>query len=310
MFSSGKILILGYGPVGAVLYQQLIAQGRPCVVAQRTQPASIAGENFISCDVLNRDAVISATKGVATLVCTLGLPYASKIWQAQWPVAMANMLAACEATGARFVFLDNLYMYGPQTTPLTEDMPLTCYGRKPRVRAAITKQWQEAHMAGRVKAVAVRASDFFGAGIARSLLGETFFGALAKGKPALTLGSADLLHDVAYVPDVARALISLIDAADGCYGQAWHVPCAPVRSLRAHLAMGAKALGVAPKLMALPHIAMPLLGLFMPFVGELYEMRFQTNRDYLVSHEKFGAKFWRDATPFEDSIPRTALSFR
>ena len=39
--------------------------------------------------------------------------------------------------GARFVFADKLYMYGPVTVPLTETMPLTSYGRKPRIRAEI-----------------------------------------------------------------------------------------------------------------------------------------------------------------------------
>ena len=54
-----------------------------------------------------------------------------------------------------FVFADSLYMYGPQPRPLTEDMPLTSFGKKPRVRAEITRLWQEAR---HVCAVAVRAA--------------------------------------------------------------------------------------------------------------------------------------------------------
>ena len=48
---------------------------------------------------------------------------------------MRSMLEACAKSGARFVFAYNLYMYSPQTGPLTEVLPLTDYGWKPRVRA-------------------------------------------------------------------------------------------------------------------------------------------------------------------------------
>ena len=46
---------------------------------------------------------------------------------------MANVLAACEVNGARLVFVDGLYMLGPQVAPLREDMPLTDQGVKPAI---------------------------------------------------------------------------------------------------------------------------------------------------------------------------------
>ena len=35
--------------------------------------------------------------------------------------------------------MDNLYMYGPVDGPLTEDLPLTTHGKKPAVRAALSR---------------------------------------------------------------------------------------------------------------------------------------------------------------------------
>ena len=61
---------------------------------------------------------------------------------------MANLIDGCAAGGARLVFADNLYEYGPQTRPLTEDMPLTNYGRKPAIRAEVTRLWKSAHDIG------------------------------------------------------------------------------------------------------------------------------------------------------------------
>ena len=104
-------------------------------------------------DVLNPESVLKACIGSEAVICCLGFPYNSRIWQKTWPKAMANLLSACEMAKARFIFADNLYMYGPQTAPLTEDMSLTEFGRKPRVRAEITRLWQAAHRQGRVQAV-------------------------------------------------------------------------------------------------------------------------------------------------------------
>ena len=96
---------------------------------------------------------------------------------------MSNVLAAAEAEQARLLFVDNLYMYGPQTMPLREDMPLQDYGSKPAVRTQITRLWQEAHGTGRVKVTALRAPDFYGPGVTQqSALGEMALGKLAKGQ--------------------------------------------------------------------------------------------------------------------------------
>ncbi len=219
-------------------------------------------------------------------------------------------MADCVAASARLVFVDNLYMYGPQIQPLTEDMPLTTYGIKPRIRAEITKMWQTAHATGKVKVAAVQASDFYGPGVTQSVLGETGLAAMAKGKPALLLGSADLVHDLAYVPDVARATITLLDAPIDAYGQAWHVPCAPARTYRQVLQIGADALGQKLKFSVLPPLMLGLLGLFMPILREMKEMRFQSDRPYRVDASRFAKRFWSDATPFEVGVTKTALAFR
>jgi hypothetical protein len=109
-----------------------------------------------------------------------------------WPKAIGNFVAACEATGARMVFIDNLYMAGPQTTPLVETMPLTSYGVKPAARSAATRIWMEAAAAGRARIAALRAPDFYGPNVGLAFLGDTSIGALAKGKSAFFIGSPDI----------------------------------------------------------------------------------------------------------------------
>jgi nucleoside-diphosphate-sugar epimerase len=107
------------------------------------------------------------------------------------------------------VFLDNLYMYGPQTEPLVETMPLTATGWKPGARSATTRIWMDAAK-GEALITALRAPDFYGPGVGNSFLGDTSIGKFAEGKPAVFVGSPDVLHDYAYVPDIARAATTLL----------------------------------------------------------------------------------------------------
>lgn len=306
-----RILILGHGAVGRETAALFAARGDKVTVAQRHRPAALAPMiDFIGLDACDRDAVIAASTGMDVVVCCLGFPYDSRLWAKFWPSAMGNLLAGCAASGARFIFADNLYMYGPQNRPLVEDMPLTTYGRKPRIRADITRLWQEAHATGKVRCVAVRASDFYGPGVENSVLSEFGVKRLIEGRPALVPYCPDHPHDFAYVPDFARALVTLADAPDADYGEAWHVPNAPTRSLRALLEQAAEMIGTKARITTLPLAVLRLSGLFDRRLYELIEMRFQTDRPYLVDATKFGRRFWNDPTPFDMGLEATIAHYR
>ena len=306
--SANYIVMIGYGPVGRATVALLHARGTRVRVAQRSRPADLPdGVGFTTCDVLDADSVRAAVAGAAQVAVAIGFEYAGAVWSRDWPVAMRNLLDACAAAGARMVFLDNLYMYGPQTAPLVETMALSDHGRKPAARAAITRMWQDD---GRVRVAALRAPDFYGPGVLLSHIGETGLAAIARGKAAMFVFNPDQPHDYAYVPDIGRAMVSLLDADDADFGQAWHMPCAPSLSTRQILALGARHAGVDLKLTTIPRLILPLLARFVPFVRELSEMRFQWDRPYRVDTAKWRARFWSDATPFEQGVAATMASFR
>ena len=306
-----RITVFGYGPTGKATAERLSAQGREIVIAQRSKPAALPkGAAFAACDALDRDSVLAASRGSGQIVVAIGMPYDGKLWREAWPKAIGNFVAACEAAGARMVFIDNLYMYGPQTAPLVETMPLASYGAKPAARSAATRVWMEAAAQGRARVAAVRAPDFYGPDVPLAYLGDPSIGALARGKPAFFVGSPDIPHDYAYVPDIARAATTLLDAPDSAFGQAWHVPCAPVRTTRELLQIAADALGVPLRIRTLPAPLLAPIGLFSPMLREMREMRFQWDRPYRVDASKFAKAFWSDPTPFEAGVREAALSFR
>ena len=305
---TSEILMIGYGPVGRATVALLHARGTPVRVAQRSRPADLPdGVAFTRCDVLDAASVAAAVKGAPQVAVAIGFAYTGPVWERDWPVAMKNLLDACAAEGVRMVFLDNLYMYGPQTEPLVETMKLSDHGRKPAARAKITRMWEQD---GRVKVAALRAPDFYGPGVLLSHVGETGLAAIAKGKAAMFVFNPDVLHDYAYVPDIGRAMVSLLDADDTDFDQVWHMPCAPTLSTRQILALGAKHAGVGLRLTAVPSWLLPMIAPFVSFIRELYEMRFQWNRPYRVDASKWRARFWSDVTPFEEGVAATIASFK
>jgi nucleoside-diphosphate-sugar epimerase len=177
-------------------------------------------------------------------------------------------------------------------------------------RAIKTISSREAHEAGKVLAVAVRAADFYGPDGGTSVISTYGAARLLAGKAATVPYPADQPHDFTYVPDFARALMSLIDAPDDAYGKAWHVPNDAARSLREVLNLAAKLIGVQPRISVLPKPLATILGLFQPELRELNEMRFQWDRPYRVDASKFRARFWSNATPLEQGLQETIAFYR
>jgi len=306
-----RIALVGYGPVGRAIAPLLSAAGKEVRIVQRRAPAEIPrGCSFCSADVEDAAEASRACSDVDAVVCAVGIPYVWRVYARAWPLVMRNLLEACARSGARLVFADSLYMYGPQRRPLVEDMPLTSFGRKPRTRAEVTKLWQDAHAQGRVRAVAVRASDFYGPDVGTSVLSTYGVARLLAGKRALAPYPPDQPHDFTYVPDYARAVATLVDAPDDAYGQAWHVPNAPTRTLRGLLKLAADLAGVRPRISVLPEALAPIIGVLQPQVRELAEMRFQWDRPYLVDASKFATRFWDDPTSFESGLTATIDWYR
>lgn len=304
----GITVILGYGSVGRLVSTTLLEQGDRVCIAQRTRPADLpASVNFTRCDILEPDAVRRAVQGAAQVLLAVSFPYDARVWRTAWPTAMANVVEACAAAGARIVFIDNLYQLGPQNEPRREDMPLSSAGDKPAILADVTRIWMAAK--DRVRVAALRCPDFYGPGVSASHVGDTGFGRVANGKSAMLLAPPDTPHDFAYVPDIARAAVTLLDAPDDAFGQVWNMPCAPTRTPREILKLGADAIGRPLKVTAIPLRLLPLLGLFTRFMREVADVGFTWDRPYVVDASKFKRRFWSDVTPFEVGAPATARSF-
>lgn len=300
-------VVLGAGPVGRALAEHLVRDGQPVRVVTRSGTARVPpGVDTVAADVSNSEAAKKACIDAAVVYSCVGLNYQG--WPERWPPMMKGMLDGAAAAQARFVFMDNCYMYGPTDIPMHEGLPLTEYGRKPATRSKITRMWQDAHNEERLEAAAVRASDFYGAGVSQAALGDLSVGRIAKGKSAQVVGDPDQPHSFTYVPDIARALVT-VGRSEDAMGQAWNVPNAPDQSLRQVLQLFADDLGQKLRVQAMPKPLLNVMALFNADLKELKEMLYQWNRPFHVDASKFEERFWSNPTPFKQGVSESAQSY-
>ena len=307
---SGKQVVFGCnGPIGVELMERLAAAGHEVVgVCRSGESAAPAGARIEAGDVRDAETSARLAAGADVVYGCVGIPY--EAWVNLWPGIVEGLLYAAESVEARLVFADNLYCYGAQNRPLSEDMPFTDYGRKPPLRAKLARTMLEAHRVGRARVALVRASDFYGPRVERAGLGERVFPRLLNGRAVQLLGDPDAIHAFTYAPDFARALALMGAAEDDDYGQAWHVPNAPARTQREVVELAAELAGRPVRISSLRRRTVSLLALFSSTLREVKELMYQWELAYRVDHSKWAARFGDEHTPLEEGLRATLDWYR
>jgi nucleoside-diphosphate-sugar epimerase len=302
--------ILGInGITGKLLAAELRRRGQQVRgVSRRPFPGDW---EHVPADILQPEAVREAIAGSAVVYFCVGLEYNTKVWQAHWLPMIERVIQACIAEGAKLVFLDNVYMYGLVSGPMTEETPMQPVSKKGQVRKAVAEKLLHAFAERGLQGCIARAADFYGPDCEKSMLTATVFENLANGKAAQLLGKPDKVHSYTFVEDIAKAMATLgLDArADG---QVWHLPTAhPPLTGRQIVAHIAQTLGTVPKVMGLGNTMVWLLGWFIPILKEIHEMMYQYNHDYTFSSAKYERVFGDvPPTPYEKGIAQTALWYQ
>jgi nucleoside-diphosphate-sugar epimerase len=225
------------------------------------------------------------------------------------PPIMAGIIEGAAAAGARLVYGDNLYMYGPVSGPLTEDLPYRATGPNGQTRAKLAVTLLEAHQTGKVRATIGRASDFYGPNALQSTLGERVFVPALAGKAAQVLGNPDMPHTYTFIGDFARGLVTLGER-DEALGQVWHIPSAETVTTRRLVEMIFSELGAPTRLAVAPMFAISVMALFNPTMRAVKEQLYQSTQPFVVDHSKFARAFGSRHTPHLEAIRQTLDWFR
>lgn len=299
--------ILGAGgPISNALTKELEAQGFPVrLVSRRKVETRTPATTWVGADLKDEKALVAAVTGASVIYMCAGLQYNKKVWAVEWPLIIRNVVKAAQATGARLIFFDNVYMYGHVQGPMTEETPYRPGSVKGAIRTDVAKYVMGEVAKGTLRASIARAADFYGAETKNSFFDMLVLDKYAKGQKAMWMGDPNSLHSFTYVPDAAKALY-LLGAHPETDGQVWHMPTAPALKGTEFLALAADVLHTKPRYTRLSKRALQLIGLFNKPVGETVELYYQYQYDYIFNSKKIEDYFGIQPTSYREGIAASA----
>ncbi len=246
-------------------------------------------------------------EGATAVFHCAGLPY--RQWETL-PAIASGIIEGAAHAGASLVYGDNLYMYGPVAGPMNEDLPSAATTRKGRIRTEVATMLLDAHRNGKVQVAIGRGSDFFGPHATDNVvMGTRVFGAALADKSAKMIGNPDKLHTYSYLGDFGKALV-LMSTREDAHGKIWHVPSAPAVTSRKFIQTVYRLAGREPRVSIAPRFLLPFLGRFNPQIGELIEMLYQFEGDFVMDSSRFATTFSMQPTPLDTAITETLDWFR
>jgi nucleoside-diphosphate-sugar epimerase len=265
------------GAIGHSIAAALAAEGKPYRVVGRDAArlrASFGADPLAEIVTWNPDvpaSVQAAASGIDTIVYLVGVPY----WQFELhPALMKKTLDGALAAGVKnIILIGTVYPYGRvQDNPITESQPRRPHTFKGRMRLEQENILMAAHREGRINATVLRLPDFYGPGVAASLLHGAAQAAIDGGAANL-IGPIDMPHEFVFVPDVGPVVARLIATPAAC-GKIWHLAGAGVVTQRQMVAEIERQAGVKLKLRVVNKTMLRVLGLFMPMMREMVEMNY------------------------------------
>jgi nucleoside-diphosphate-sugar epimerase len=297
------------GGTGSAVVRELAARGLRVRAVTRSGAADAPeGVEQLAADVGTAEGAGRACEGAAVVYHCAQPPYTK--WPELFPPMTQAILDGAAAAGAKLVFADNLYLYGPPDSPMTEETPQRAQGKKGRTRIEMADTVLGAHAEGRMRATIGRASDYYGPRGTASTVGENIMKPVVGGKRARWLGSLDQPHTLNYLEDMGRALVTLGER-DEADGQVWHLPAAEPQTGREFLTLLFRAAGQPPKIGVASRPMIRIGGLFNSLLRELNETLYQFERPFVSDASKFQRAFGPfDPTPHPEAVERTVEWFR
>jgi nucleoside-diphosphate-sugar epimerase len=297
------------GGTGSAVVRELAARGLRVRAVTRPGAADAPeGVEQLAADVGTAEGARQASEGAAVVYHCAQPPYTR--WPELFPPLTQAVLDGAAAAGAKVVFADNLYVYGPPDGPMTEETPQRAQGKKGRVRIEMADAVLGAHADGRLRATIARASDYYGPRGTTSTVGEKIMKPALRGKRTRWLGSLDQPHTLNYLEDMARALVTLGER-DEADGQVWHLPAAEPLTGRKFLELVFQAARGPPRVGVASRPMIRIGGVFNPLLRELNETLYQFERPFVSDASKFQRAFGPfDPTPHSEAVNRTVEWFR
>jgi nucleoside-diphosphate-sugar epimerase len=183
-------------------------------------------------------------------------------------------------------------------------MPHKAKTQKGAIRAGVITTLLKSGNEFSHRVAVVKASDFIGPRIFKGIFGTDFLDKLYNNKSIQLFGKIKLPHTFTYINDFANALVHVGNATD-TFGQIWHVPNAPAIGLDKWVQLFEAETGKKAKVTTVPKGIIWVAGLFNSLIKEFYELAYQYEYPYLVSHDKYVNRFGNHSTDAQRIVKAT-----
>ncbi len=297
------------GGAGNAIVRALHGANRPVRAVNRTgHPDVPEGVETVRADLGRADDVAGALRGASVVYMAAQPPYHR--WPDEFPPMLHGVLSATAAGGAKLVMVDNLYGYGPGAGTMGALSPEKATDAKGAVRRRMTEELIEAHERGRVPVTVGRASDYFGPRSDNSAVTALAIRPVADSKTLRWPGHLDVLHSVAYLPDIARAYVAL-GTEERADGRIWILPHPPPVTGRQFLDKVNDALPTPLKTATLSTSMLRLAAPFHRVSKEMLAISYQWTEPFVVDDSDFRDEFGPfETTPLEEAIHTTVEWYR
>ncbi len=316
MRSEQKVLVLGVtGGIGGEVARQLQNAGWQVRAMVRSGHSTDHHDGIerVTGDAMNPGDVLAAAQGCSVIVHAVNPPGYRRWAELVLPM-IDNTIAAAKAHKATVVLPGTVYNYGPDAFPLiTEASAQRPVTRKGAIRVELERRLAQAAEAGDIRAIIVRAGDFFGPQSGNNWLTQ---GMLKPGRPVSTVylpGRKGVGHQFAYLPDVARCMVELLQRRQT-------LPAFARFQMAGYWDEDGRELGLAiqravvrhggaePRLQAFPWWLVRLAAPFVATFRELLEMRYLWQQEVRMDNRLLVDTLgFEPHTPLDVAIETTLL---
>lgn len=290
----------GNGVAGSETIKALLRRGEQVTSVGR-RASSIHGVGSVTADLMNAAGASRALAGKDVAYFTVGLPYSSRVWAAQWPVIVRNVIDAAVEHGTHLIYLDNVYAYGEVAVPMTEQTPLRPTSKKGRIRADAVHALEAARKERGLQFTIGRSADFYGPGAATASFNGFVIEPAAKGKACSWLLDSSLPHSITYTPDIGEAL-AILGTDPAGRGRTWHLPTAAALTGQEYIEL---ALGAGARAKVMSYGMLRFGALFNTAARETLELAYQFSKPYVFDSSLFESTFNVRPTPISQGIEST-----
>lgn len=324
----GTVLVLGgRGRFGLAAVQAFSRSGWRVLAQMRpgAQAPQVSGVQWLALPLDTPDAVQALVgqvrqAGGATVVVHALNPnqYTRPAWEREaWPMLQAGMRVA-QSLGATLMLPGNVYNFGRSMPELLlEGAPYRPSMAMGRIRADMEARLEAAAQRGELRAVVVRAGNFYGQGQG-TWLDRAMLTGIRRGKLVFP-GPMDVPTPWAYLPDLARTFVAVANvrhsmpafeslhfSGHALTGHDWAQALQPLAQRQGWLEDG-RALRVA----GLPWPLIHALGAVVPSWGALAALRYLWTQPHRLDNRRLQALIGSEPhTPWPQALHHTLHGLR